>query len=92
VGLSSGFLSGGSGIEAAATCGVVTSTEWPVALRVLRTSALVRVGGGATAVASHARVGVSARAGSQRSDPRPPSGFFLLADLDSDAGLGVGGE
>jgi hypothetical protein len=63
VGLPSGFLDGGSGFEAAASCGVATSTERPVALRVLRIGALVRADGGASADTCRSWVGVSARAG-----------------------------
>jgi hypothetical protein len=37
--LSSGFHGAGSGIEVTASCGVVTSTEWPMALRMLRAGA-----------------------------------------------------
>jgi hypothetical protein len=81
VGLPSGFLGGGSGFEAAASCGVATSTERPVALRVLWIGALVRADGGASADACSAWVGVSAHAGSRRLDLRPPSGLFLPADL-----------
>jgi hypothetical protein len=91
VGLPSGFLGGGSGFEVAASCGVATSTERPVALRVLRIGALVRADGGASADACRAWVGVSARA-----DPEGQTSTLLLASSSrrsgSDAGLGVGGE
>jgi hypothetical protein len=59
---------------------------------VLRTGALVRADDGATADASRARVDVSAHARARRLDLHPPSGLFLLADLDSGAGFGVGRE
>jgi hypothetical protein len=81
VGLPSGFLGGGSGFEVAASYGVATSTERPVALRVLRIGALVRADGEASADACRAWVSFSARTGSQRLDLRPPSGLFLPADL-----------
>jgi hypothetical protein len=81
VGLPSGFLDGGSGFEAAASCGVAMSTERPVALRVLRIGALVRADGGASTDMCRSWVGVSARAESRRSDLYPPSGLFLPTDL-----------
>jgi hypothetical protein len=92
VGLANGFLGEGSRIEVATSCRVVTSIERPMALRVLRTGALVCADGKAMADASRARVYVSARARARRLDLHPPSGLFVLADLDSDASFGVGSE